>query len=114
MRQRGEGFSFCPLYAHQKGNMSLLLWEADRFPWLHSKHRPSRCQALSEAGQRLKVSDQDAVALRTEVQRLSAALAEAEAQRHAWSSDAERMNRELAQYKEEVSCPPHKSWTGHC
>lgn len=62
-------------------------------------------KALSEAGQRLKVSDQDAASLRTEVQRLSAALAEGDAQRQAWASDGDRINRELAQYQEEVSCP---------
>ena len=82
--------------------------------WLHSKLRPSRCQALSEAGHRLKVSDRDAASLRTEVQRLSAALAEADAERRTWSGDAERMNRELAQYQEEVSCPQPMSSRGHC
>ena len=92
-----------------KVQMSLSVWEADGISvTAFQSHAPlTQCQALSEAGQRLKVSDQDATSLRTEVQRLSSALAEADAQRRTWSSDAERMKQELAQYQEEVSCPSH-------
>lgn len=60
-------------------------------------------QALSEAGEKLRAADQDMSALRSEVNRLSAALSDLESQRKSWSGESEALQGELSELRAEVS-----------